>query len=754
MSSTKVKPARPLKFIFIPSVSFVLRQLSRSRYVLSIVLFFTGLYFFLHNKVLFTPDFGSSDAYHLNFSGKYYLAQALKNNLLPHWTWLFSGGYPVLAESQIGALHLINIILLKLLPFNIAYNLLYLVPLTLFSIGMYAVLREYKVRPLSSLLLSLNATFSGVLMFQLTHLNLIQAASYFPILYYVVLRFITSYRKRYLVLIPLIISQMIFAGHTQTAFIVLFTLSILTLLNIKELSLTVRQKWYLLFQLGLSSIVGLFISLPQILPSLLLTQYAVRATMLDYSTATQFPFLPKNTLNFITPFIFGNPKEGTYPVFSQHWGIFWENTPYVGEIFIFFILFLISILFLTKINIFKNKLVLPLVLFTGFLLLLILGKNSPLYFIFNFPPFNFYRVPSRFLLAVLFILFLACGIALQKIEEKILKLRPLLAGVLFLNLILLIWVTAQYHLFIPYDQAIKKPAILAVIKNKGYYSALSEQVWNEYFTKNGWKTETEKKAYQFLRNSLYANSNLLFDLPTLHPNTAGLQFRRNSIFESMLLEDIRFQDKTLEKVASNTAQMFSYLGTEFFISPYKIAAGEKPLAVYTYKKTALYVYPNTSTNRKEVVYVPSQLKQIELLTELSDSYKQNINFYQTALVEEKIPGVKNIQRGARVENVRITNTEIKLKTTTRSPTFVVAKINYYPEWKIFIDGKESKAYRANFIHTGFITPAGTHAIELRFNNGEFYKGVYLALAVAGIYAVFLVQLIRLQIFERFGLRAT
>ncbi|MBI3366657.1 hypothetical protein HY041_03460, partial [Candidatus Roizmanbacteria bacterium] len=343
----------------------------------------------MRDKLLFTPDFGESDSYHFNLSLKYFLSDSLKKNSIPFWTNSLSGGYPLFSESQIGSLFLPNIIFLKFLHFTDGYTLLFIFAFICLTVGFFLLLREFEIGLLISIFMSIMLAFNGAISLRWVHLNLIQTFSLIPFCFFVSLMYLRSHRLRYVLTLSFLVSQMFFAGHVQVIFIGMLGLIIWVFLHEITDKKSLKE---IIIEIGFiccAFILGIVIALPQILPTYLLSQQATRSFQLDYQLTTSFPLTWSHLKSFFDPFPFGNPQNGTYPVYSANWGIFWENTPYLGR---FFLPMLCIALFYLQKAVLRKKIIIYGILFSIFTLLA-LGKNSPLYFVFNFFPFNLFRTP-------------------------------------------------------------------------------------------------------------------------------------------------------------------------------------------------------------------------------------------------------------------------------------------------------------------------------------------------------------------------
>jgi uncharacterized membrane protein YfhO len=54
---------------------------------------------------------------------------------------------------------------------------------------------------------------------------------------------------------------------------------------------------------------------------------------------------------------------------------------------------------------------------------------------------------------------------------------------------------------------------------------------------------------------------------------------------------------------------------------------------------------------------------------------------------------------------------------------LVLSDTYYPGWKAFVDGKETKIYRADYAFRAIPLNAGTHRVEFTYDPISFKLGV-------------------------------
>jgi uncharacterized membrane protein YfhO len=73
------------------------------------------------------------------------------------------------------------------------------------------------------------------------------------------------------------------------------------------------------------------------------------------------------------------------------------------------------------------------------------------------------------------------------------------------------------------------------------------------------------------------------------------------------------------------------------------------------------------------------------------------------------------------------NKSIQLNVSLPLPKMLVLSETFYPGWKAYCDGRETKIYRANFAFRAVPVPAGTHRIAMVYDPVSFRIGKAITL---------------------------
>jgi hypothetical protein len=98
------------------------------------------------------------------------------------------------------------------------------------------------------------------------------------------------------------------------------------------------------------------------------------------------------------------------------------------------------------------------------------------------------------------------------------------------------------------------------------------------------------------------------------------------------------------------------------------------------------------------------------------------------IVEEKPPFATRSAAENKAEVSHYDIHEIKVSASVKNPGFMVLSEIYYPSgWKAFVDGKEAKIFKTNYILRGLFLQPGDHQIVFKFDPGSYRLGVWISL---------------------------
>ena len=80
--------------------------------------------------------------------------------------------------------------------------------------------------------------------------------------------------------------------------------------------------------------------------------------------------------------------------------------------------------------------------------------------------------------------------------------------------------------------------------------------------------------------------------------------------------------------------------------------------------------------------------------------------------------------------------EVAIRTLLEAPAFLVLSDTYYPGWKVFVDGKPDKLYRAYYILKAVYLDKGEHAVRFVFDPLSYKIGKYITLLTLAALALF------------------
>ncbi len=137
---------------------------------------------------------------------------------------------------------------------------------------------------------------------------------------------------------------------------------------------------------------------------------------------------------------------------------------------------------------------------------------------------------------------------------------------------------------------------------------------------------------------------------------------------------------------------------------------------------------NTAFSRAWIAHEFEVLPKEQVIEELK---KTDFNPRTTVLLEEK-PGLEirnpksEIRNHEGVRIVEYTANKIICEAILTSPGFLVLSENWHPDWKAYVDGKETKIYIADYTLRSVYLDKGKHTVEFVYKSRPFEMGAVIS----------------------------
>lgn len=712
--------------------------------------------------VFITGDLTTSDLTNLNYPFRQFLGECLKKGILPLWTPDIYGGFPVFAESEMGGFYPLNLPLFFALPAYIAFN--YSIILNFFLSGFFFFLyaRSINLGTFASFISGFSFAFCGFFVTHLKHTNMIYAACWLPLLFFLVEMWFKKGNFLYPVLCGLVFGVQILAGHFQIAYYSILATSIYLVfrfgsrvfLNSTNTKGKTRFKCIdlkkpalkFLAAILLIYIIGSGLSAVQVLPTKEFTSMATRAGGLAIADAVAWPYHPKNLITFIFPYWFGDYAQGKYTgTIEGEMVLFWENCGYVGIFTLIFALLGLIFFFL------KRGEVRFFAILGLFSILLVLGKYTPLYeFLWNYlPGLKFFRFPNRFLLLVSFSLCVLSAFGIQWILSSLPRWRGVGRWNIQNLIPIIIAIAVIFDLFkfgfdhnptVKPDAWLTKPKTVEFLeKDKSLYRIYNfacDESWRMVYLKScGWKGDLS--LYVNHREVLHPNFNMVYHIPSIEGYPAFAPRRLNDIHNFFRnLNNVSLykhrQDDPLGFAVPKPqfTKLLGILNVKYILSFWEMNSPVlREVLQVPFKEDMI---PARVYENKEVIpgiYVVPKAKVIkeegEILWELT---KPEFDPMENVIIEEEIgfTGADTVE-GSDVQITKYSPLEVIVEANLTNSGFLVLADSYYPGWKAFIDGNLTKIYRANYIQRAVAIKEGKHKIRFVYDPISFKIGAIISI---------------------------
>lgn len=369
---------------------------------------------------------------------RYLMVDMVRSGQLPLWNPYVFCGYPLLGTLQVGVFYPLSL-LHYVMPFALAFNYYTILHYFLAALFMYWLARYFRLSRPSSFLAAVVFAFSGYLLSMANMSTTLSSAVWAPLILLFYDRQLKAGRifSRITLALAILLALQFLGGEPTVIYLTgLFLLAY----GLVES----RGSWSAVLQglggLALAGAIAAGLTAVQLFPFLETAVLSLRASLSDYAFISLKSFHPRELINFVMPFFFGNLlKEGIQmPVLAGDKFQGWVISPYLG----FFPLLFAFLSFGRG----MGRRAILLWGMVAFSLFMAFGRFTPVYGLFfrTLPGIAMIRYPVKFLFLAAFSLPLLCALGFEKVQEIMGAKKQSLRGVVLLLSLLMLAAGAAY----------------------------------------------------------------------------------------------------------------------------------------------------------------------------------------------------------------------------------------------------------------------------------------------------------------------
>jgi len=684
---------------------------------------------------------------------KFFTIQAFKNHEIPLWNPYSFSGTPHLANYQSGVFSITNLGFF-VMPFVDWWTMSVIFQPLFAGFFMYFFMSTQLKKKETGLISSLSFMFCGFITSWMGYATLGYAILFLPLSLFFIELYLKHKKNYYLAFLTLTVPLSFFSGHFQIS--IYFLATILAYILFKFI---VEKNIKCFILLNTSILAGIFLSMPQLLPTFELYSQSVRGTIVQKIEAIPWVYLP----TLFAPDYYGNP------VTRNAWlGHYAEWNGYIGIIGLFFTFFAFtrkksSLLFFTTVGV----------------LSLFLSYDTPLLdlFIFLKVPVLSTSAASRIIVLFSFSAAVLSGFGLEYFFEDVYKHKIKRIGVIYgiyFLLFALLWLIPVLHIGLTDNYSdiaksnLKLPTVL-IISFTGLTAALFllnkklnikiflfilvavssfemlrfSMKWLPYDPKSLVYPSVPVTSY-FGKISGYnrvfggfgAEDSVFYRLPGIEGYDA-LYINRYGQFIKYILEGKLANSErsgvVFPKQSDYSLGAANFLGVRYIV--HKISDGQNvwefPFWKYDPKSIILRFDDKAYQVLENTNAFPRAFLVKNLIVERSDKkilskmFSTQTNLKDTAIIEEPVLTATN--NGGSAEIKVYTPNRIEIETVTSSSSFLVLTDSYYPGWEATVDGRDVHIFRTDYAFRGIEVSKGKHLVVFRYFPQSFRNGLYIAI---------------------------
>jgi len=189
------------------------------------------------------------------------------------------------------------------------------------------------------------------------------------------------------------------------------------------------------------------------------------------------------------------------------------------------------------------------------------------------------------------------------------------------------------------------------------------------------------------------------------------------------------QPRELVPVITNYSSLLDLMNNRYIITP-----PNTPPALSWFKKELSTENGTVWSNYRVVprVLISARARVINSPVEILDFLKQSSYRPREEIIFEELPPELFLNGSDSPGNAVIeeySSREIIIRAKLTSPGILLLNDSYSPGWRAYVDGEESKIYRANYLMRAVCLESGSHTIRFLYQPSSFTIGAIISIAI-------------------------
>lgn len=180
------------------------------------------------------------------------------------------------------------------------------------------------------------------------------------------------------------------------------------------------------------------------------------------------------------------------------------------------------------------------------------------------------------------------------------------------------------------------------------------------------------------------------------------------------------------------SKLIDLLNVKYIVTTGELAVSAGRDMALRWQKDGIRIYENKNVMpRAFIVHKVRILSDDDLLRALRDpAFKPSTEVLLGGTIQISLESALGAEEIVSLENYEPEN--IRIRTRTTADGMLVLSDAYYPGWRAYLDNRQARIHRANYVMRAVELPKGIHEVEFRYTPFSLYLGAALSVCAGAV----------------------